>query len=212
MSAGPPNSTKQPQFLVRFGVPLALGVFIEIGSELLKSGSRHMSKAIPFAWNQHIYTELTASDLWLALLVVIAFIVVLTWALEKYADKRWWIRSAAFVFGVMLLGVFFDPLGSVPTEDVLTNSKAACLNEKMDEFLSKFQYARPRIELHTGNPKISVAQQLKADLRLDCIDDCWIRLTYDIDRTFADDSTQFEFDKDLKLIRHDGKQPPACPQ
>lgn len=212
MSAGPPNSTKQPRFPIRFGVPLALGVFIEIGAELLKSGSRHMSKEIPFACHHHIYTELKAADLWVAFAVVIAFIVALTWALEKYADKRWWIRSAAFVLAVVLLGVFFDPMGSLATEDVLKTSKAACLNEKMDEFLSKFQYARPRIELHTDSPKISVAEQHEAGLRLDCIDDCWIRLTYDIDRTFEDDSTQFEFDKDLKLIRHDGKQPPACPR
>lgn len=183
-----------PDAVARIALPIVFGVMIELACDLLKHVVQYFSTSIYFEVKLGIWEQLKESDVWIGLTFAIALVALSTWVLDgwKWADPRRWVRTGLLLLSVIFAGIV-DPFGHIFRENTLRAFEKAQIGESMPVVLGRFEYGSPsllRPHKENGDP-------------LDCIGNCWIRLTYDLPVVFGERWITLDFDRDQHLIRKD---------
>ncbi len=197
-------STEKPKLIplavLGIALPIAFGVMIELACDLLKLVIRYFSTSIYFDLQNGIWEELKATDTWIGLAVAIVLVVLSTWVLDswKWAHPRREVRTGLFLVSVIVTAIV-DPSDHIFRNDLLKAFDDAYIGEQMSDVLKPFHYESPSIVWpHKDGDKDK--NKDKAD-SLDCIGDCWLRLSYEVPVIFGKRWISLEFDRDQKLRR-----------
>jgi hypothetical protein len=76
-------------------------------------------------------------------------------------------------------------------DELLNGYAKAYKGEPMSEMLKPFQHETPSI--------VSPHREHGDDL--DCVGECWLRLSYEIPEMFGEEWVSLDFDRDLKLLK-----------
>jgi hypothetical protein len=189
-------STEKPKIVrlavLRVALPVALGVMIELACELLKQVVRYFMTSIYFEIRNNIWEEVKDSGIWIGLVFAIVLVVLSTWVLDnwKWAHPRREVRTGLLLISIILTAIV-DPPGRIFKDELLNAYGKAYRGEPMSDVLKPFEHESPSLVL----PRRDNGDQL------DCIGNCWLRLSYEVPEMFGERWISLDFDRDQKLLR-----------
>lgn len=198
-------STEKPKLIpiavLGIALPIVFGVMIELACDLLKLVIRYFSTSIYFDLQNGIWEEVKTTDTWFGLAFAIVLVILSTWILDswKWAHPRRAVRIGLVVVSVILTAIV-DPPNHIFKDDLLKAFKDAYIGEPMSDVLKPIQYETPSIIEPHKEDKDKDKDKHKTD-SLDCIGDCWLRLSYEVPVIFGKRWISLEFDRDQKLRR-----------
>jgi hypothetical protein len=168
-------------------LPVALGVVIELACDLLKHIIRYFTTSIYFDLQHDIWVELKDSNTWVGLVVAILLVVVSMWILDnwKWAHPSRGVRIGLLVVSIALTAIV-DPFGRTFKRELLEAYEKAHTGEAIADVLKPLQHESPSLVVpHTDQGN-----------QLDCIGDCWLRLSYEVPEMFGERWISLDFDRD----------------
>jgi hypothetical protein len=152
----------------------------------------HISAKLVQLGQTNIWVELKDSNTWVGLVVAILLVVVSMWILDnwKWAHPSRGARIGLLVVSIALTAIV-DPFGRTFKRELLEAYEKAHTGEAIADVLKPFQHESPSLVVpHTDQGN-----------QLDCIGDCWLRLSYEVTEMFGERWISLDFDRDLKLIK-----------
>ena len=186
-----------PLAVLGIALPIVFGVVIELACDLLRLVVRYFSSSIYFDIEHRIWEDVKAGDTWIGLAFAIVLVVLSTWVLDnwKWAHPKREVRTGLLVISIILTAIV-DPPDHIFKDELLNSFDKACIGEPMSEVLKPFEHESPSFVLpHTDKGN-----------QLDCIGDCWLRLSYEVPVIFGKRWVSLDFDRDQKLLK---KNPPG---
>jgi hypothetical protein len=190
MSTEKPNAIRVA--VAGIALPIVFGVMIELACDLLRHVVRYFGTSIYFDVQHEIWTELKETDTWIGLLFAIVLVVLSTCVLDnwKWAHPRREVRTGLLLISIILTAIV-DPPDHIFKGELLTAYGKAYKGEPMSDVLKPFEHESPSLVLphkDQGNA-------------LDCIGDCWLRLSYEVPVIFGKDWISLDFDRDQRLLK-----------
>jgi hypothetical protein len=197
-------NTHKRSFLAEIGLPILVGVLIEVSSELLKLATHHVSTSVASELWLGVFGEIRDSNFWLAILFAIGLLAGALWTFERWPrpHPKPWVRIAVVIVSVIIAAIV-DPFGRAFRDEILSAYKQAQIGELMVQVLNRFQ--------HDTGIVVEPNKDKEHHDALDCIGECGLRLIYDVPVVFGESRVTLEFGRDQTLIRKCNPDLECCP-